>query len=314
MRRFIGALRAAPLTTHRFHLPTHPVIFFSTALPPPIRSVHMQPLTCAFSSALASYDEAVFRYLSLSGDPLALLRAATTADPSFTAAHALTAAFLLLSTGHSGANPRVAEARAACLACLKRPRGALPREIALALCVEALAAGRWALAARVLEAQLLCAPADVLVLRLLHDIYLFLGDTRALRDSVARAFQAWDPTMPGFAYVCGMLAFGLEENGQYERAEELAMAALHMEPGESWALHAAVHVCEMRGAREQGKQLLKEMEDHWTASNLFARHLHWHWALLSVEDGTVGYRSALSRCVLVCGTGIVCLGGGTVCL
>ena len=266
----------------------------STAAPG-LGSVHMQPLTSASSEAVAAYDEAVYGYLSLSGDPLGHLARAVAADPAMPAAHALTAAFVLRSSGASGAHPVVAAARRAAGACVRRAGGALPREVALLLCVEALAAGRWALAARVLEAQLAAAPADSLLLRLAHDIYLFLGDSRGLRDSVARAFQAWDPTMAGFPYVCGMLAFGLGETGQLERAEELAMAALHMESRDAWALHAAVHAYEMRGQREQGKQLLKEAEEDWTASNIFSRHLHWHWALFSVEDGTVGYRSALAR-------------------
>jgi hypothetical protein len=259
----------------------------------------MQPLTASSSAAVAAYDEAVFGYLSLSGDPLAHLSRATAADPLMPAAHSLTAAFLLLGTGATGAHPLVAAARRDAAACARRAGGALPREVALLLCVEALAAGRWALAARVLEARLAAAPADALLLRMAHDIYLFLGDSRSLRDSAARVFQTWDPTMAGFPFVCGMAAFGLGETGQLERAEELAMSALHMEPRDSWALHAAVHAYEMRGQREQGKQLLKEAEGDWTQSNIFSRHLHWHWALFAVEDGNVGYRGALSRCVAV---------------
>jgi hypothetical protein len=266
----------------------------------------MQPVTAASDAAVSAYDAAVYGYLRLSGDPLAQLAHATTVDPSMTAAHALTAAFLLLSSGASGAHPVVAGARRAAAACARRAGGALPREVALLLCVEALAAGRWALAARVLEAQLAAAPADALLLRMAHDIYLFLGDARGLRDSSARVFQTWDPTMPGYAHVCGMMAFGLEETGHYERAEELAMAALHMDPRDAWAAHAAVHVYEMRGQREQGKQLLKESEEYWAESNIFARHLHWHWALFAAEDGTVGYRSALSRCVCCCVPRFVC--------
>jgi len=103
--------------------------------------------------------------------------------------------------------------------------------------------------------------------------------------------------MPGYGYVSSMFAFGLEECGAYERAEELAMGALHLDPRDAWALHAAVHCAEMTGRREDGVRLLREGEADWTASNLFAGHLHWHWALFSLEDGVSGYKAAMSRCV-----------------
>lgn len=74
--------------------------------------------------------------------------------------------------------------------------------------VEALANGAMRVAAIHWESVLQDFPTDIVTVRLLHDLYFLLGDSRNLRDSPARVFQAWDPTMPGYGRLCGMLAFG----------------------------------------------------------------------------------------------------------
>ena len=257
-------------------------------------SYHMQLLTARSPEAVRSYDQAVSSYLSLSDDPLHHLKRAIELDPTMVSAHALQAAFVLLSTGYSGGHRVVQAARAAGCEAVRGNR-ATTREVAMVLAVEALSAGRWHLATRILEHQLNLNPLDVILMRLLHDTYFFLGDSSSLRDSVARVYQAWDPTMPAHSYVSGMLAFGMEECGLYDRAEELAMGALNKDPRDVWALHAGVHVCEMRGQFEEGKRLLREMEDDWKHSNIFSRHLYWHWGLFSLQDGVSGYRSAIKR-------------------
>jgi len=255
-------------------------------------------MAAASASADALVEEAVDAYLSLgaTGDPVALLARAALADPPREALpRALTAALFALSTGTVARLAPVAAARAAAAAAV-RARRAAPREAALALAAEALLAGRWRFAAQVLEARLAAAPVDALLLRLCHDVYFFLGDSRGLRDGVGRAFQAWEPTTPRYGRVCGMLAFGLEETGAYERAEELAMTALTLDPADAWAVHAATHVFEMGARREEGERLLRDTEEHWRAAALFARHIDWHWGLFALAaGGATGYRQAAAR-------------------
>lgn len=83
-----------------------------------------------------------------------------------------------------------------------------PRERMHVVAAQELAAGEWRRATAAWEAATRAAPTDIVALRLLQDAYLFLGDLHNLRDSVARAFQAWDPTMPNYGRLCGLLAFG----------------------------------------------------------------------------------------------------------
>ena len=56
--------------------------------------------------------------------------------------------------------------------------------------MKALSRGTFRKAAMIFEGTLLTSgSSDALVLRLLHDTYAALGDSPALRGSVARAFQ-----------------------------------------------------------------------------------------------------------------------------
>jgi hypothetical protein len=275
---------------------SHHHFFSTTGAPSPttLPSAHMLPVTASDPSAVSSLDAAVDAYLSLSGDPVALLRQASAQDPSLVLAPILDAALHLLNTGVLPTAGSVRAAREAAAAAV-RSGSCTPRERAAALFVEALAHGRWRFACQVLEAQLAREPTDVVLLRLAHDTYFFLGDSRNLRDGVGRCWPSWDPTMPGYGKVAGMMAFGAGECNALERAEELAMAALNTDPDDAWSLHAAVHVYETACRREDGERLLKETEQHWSAADLFARHIHWHWALFALATGTNGYRQALAR-------------------
>ena len=61
----------------------------------------------------------------------------------------------------------------------------------------ALVDGRWREAARRLEDLSLEYPRDALALQVGHQLDFFLGDSRMLRDRIARALPAWDE-VPGW--------------------------------------------------------------------------------------------------------------------
>jgi hypothetical protein len=80
-----------------------------------------------------------------------------------------------------------------------------------------------------------------------------------------------------------MHAFGLEESGQYELAEDRGMAALATNPDDVWAVHAVVHTFEMRGLVDDGIRFLRTREPDWTGDNMFTVHNWWHMALYLLE-------------------------------
>ena len=62
--------------------------------------------------------------------------------------------------------------------------------------------------------------------------------------------------MPGYGYVLGMYAFGLEEMGEYARAELTGQQALALNPRDPWAIHAVAHVYEMQARLADGIEWL----------------------------------------------------------
>lgn len=136
------------------------------------------------------------------------------------------------------------------------------------------AEGRVREACAIWEGWLLEQPVDALTVRLLHDSYYFLGDTRQLRDSPGRVLGAWDVAQPGYLKVCGMFAFGAEECGQYGLAEEQGMRALSEDMRDPWARALLRHgvgreweggrVGEMRRKRwKDGRPALWAGETYW---------------------------------------------------
>ena len=110
-----------------------------------------------------------------------------------------------------------------------------------------------------------------------------LGYSHMLRDRVARALPHWNRSVPGFGFIQGMYAFGLEEAGEYERAEEYGRAAVALNKQDGWAVHAVAHVMEMQGRAKEGADFLAAGAGDWAPNSVFAYHLWWHKALFHID-------------------------------
>jgi hypothetical protein len=126
-------------------------------------------------------------------------------------------------------------------------------------------------------------PRDLLALQVGHQIDFFRGDSRMLRDRIARALPAWDAGMPGWHGVLGMHAFGLEETGDYAAAEAQGRRSVEAEPRDSWAWHAVAHVHEMRNAPREGIAWLEPTRDTWSNGSFLGTHNAWHLSLYYLE-------------------------------
>ena len=126
-------------------------------------------------------------------------------------------------------------------------------------------------------------PRDIIALVVAHAFDFRLGLRRMLRDRIAQVLPEWHSEMPGYASVLAMYAFGLEENGQYHRAEKVARRALELDPRHPAAMHVIAHVMEMQGRTREGLEFLATTESAWMDTS-FSVHLSWHRALFHLDQ------------------------------
>lgn len=238
-------------------------------------------LSGANAKAVSLYDEAVAAFNLYRGDPIGLLDQALQEAPAFAMAHI--AKIALMATATEPAAMQAATEMAPTLETLSLNERERSWRNALGL----LFKGEWTLAGRAFDYHCMQFPLDLLALQTGHLIDFFCANNRNLRDRPARALTRWSPDIPGYSVVLGMQAFGLEEAGDYARAEALGRQAVAAEPLDCWAHHAVAHVMEMQGRAEDGIGWMLSREAHWAADdNLFKVHNWWHRAVchLSLEQ------------------------------
>jgi hypothetical protein len=239
------------------------------------------PTTTTSARALAHYETALDRAHSYFGDPFAALDLALAEDPAFPMAHALRAGLLAMSTEKAAA-PALRAALAAAEPLVVR---ATDRERGHLAAAHAWADGDLDGAVRRWGAISVLYPRDTLALQLAHLGDFYLGQSTLLRDRVARVLPAWSDDVPGFGYVLGMHAFGLEETGDHARAVDTGRRALALNARDPWAVHAVAHVHEMRAQPREGARWLRERERDWAPDNAFAFHNYWHLCLFHLDLG-----------------------------
>ena len=236
-----------------------------------------QHVSGATPESLAAFEQGARELLCMVDDPLASVERALQQSPGMAMAHALKAWLHLLGTEPSG--------KAVALACCEAAATleADERERAHIDAARALALGRWREAGLRLEDLSARFPRDALALQAGHQIDFFRGDSRMLRDRIARALPAWNPALPGWHALLGMHAFGLEETGAYEAAQTAGRKSVELEPRDSWGWHALAHVHEMRNAPHDGISLLGPTRGTWSRGSFLATHNTWHLALFELE-------------------------------
>ena len=163
----------------------------------------------------------------------------------------------------------------------------LERERLHARAASALVEGDFHGCASTLETILIAHPRDVLALTVGHHIDFFTGNTRMLRDRPAIALTSWEAHEPIRANILGMLAFGLEECHQHDRAFEVGLEAVSLDPKDVWALHAVGHTFEETGRFRDGMDFFDARLNDWTVGNFYNVHNWWHYALYALEANDI---------------------------
>jgi tetratricopeptide (TPR) repeat protein len=221
------------------------------------------------------FEQALDLTTSYFVDPFATINEALTQDPEFAMGHCLRAALGVMSS-ERGALGVVRESVEAVEAL---GTAATDRERAHVAAARRWLEGDLAGGIRAYGDIVVDYPRDQLALQTAHVGDFFLGQSAMLRDRVAQVLPSWSASVPGYGYVLGMYAFGLEETGLYERAEDAGRKALDINRRDPWAVHAVVHVMEMQGRIREGIQFLTNHAPDWSVGNGLAYHNWWHLAL-----------------------------------
>ena len=238
------------------------------------------PVSACQPESLDDYERAIYQFQSYFGDPTETMAATLERDPEFAAGHLLNAS-VMLTMSERQYLPMVADSIGAVEALAHKTND---REKATAAALRHWMEGRWDGACAAIDQVLAEYPRDAAAIQFAHLTDFYLGDATNLRDRIGRVIGSWDESTPGYSFILGMQAFGLEECNQFARAEETALKALSIEPRDGWSVHAMAHVLEMQNRYEEGQGFMRTRVDDWAPDNGFAFHNWWHLALFHMEQ------------------------------
>jgi tetratricopeptide (TPR) repeat protein len=239
------------------------------------------PVSTDNQASLDGFERALKLLNGYFADPLAAIDRVLEPDPGFVLGHCFRASLMMIST-ERGAE---AELRRSLEAAEALSASANERERGHMAALRAWLEGDLQRAADLYGSVLIEHPRDLLALQLAHQCDFFVGQSMMLRDRVARVLPYWDRDVPGYGYVLGMHAFGLEEMNDYRRAEDTGLRALDFDARDTWAVHAVTHVMEMEGRLSDGIAFLGVRQRDWAPENMFAFHNWWHLGLFHLDLG-----------------------------
>jgi len=261
--------------------------------------LHGNAVTGASPRALEAYGRALESFVSWSGDARAEAHQALEEAPGFTMGHVMHSLLHLVGRDPSTLPTAVESYRRA---------RALPQNARESLYLAAIATGLTGdfEGARARMGEIATQyPRDLLALALSHTLDYLLGDIRAQRDRIAAALFYWSCADAAFHGVLAMHVFGLEECGEYARAEDAAFAALEMDPYNLRAHHARAHVLEMQGRAAAGVRWMQDRAAYWDRPGASGAHVWWHLALHQLELGDAAEALGIyDRRVLACAPGV----------
>ena len=234
----------------------------------------------ANGGAARHIDEAV-RAMTLNyGDVNGCLAEAREADPGCAMADILEAWLLALT------KDGVQLARARDLLSSVAGAGLTAREARHLAALRFAANGRWASAVAVLDRHLMDDPHDLAGHQCALRLDGYLGRFHREAARAARALPFWSKDEPGYGIMLSFYGFGLEELGDFARAEDVARTAAELEPYGYWPHHTVSHVLEMTGRPDEGIAWMEGRRPYWSDPKCNNRvHIWWHKALYHIELG-----------------------------
>lgn len=246
-----------------------------------LKDVFDAPVSTRNSASLETFNEAATLSLGYRPGGTALLQAALADDPDFIMARCLLAGGLLVASDKKYQD----DLRVHATILKSQYSQANERERGHIDAMWHWLGGDFYAASQTYANVLANHPRDLCALQIGHQIDFTLGQANSTRDRPARILNSWSEDDPAYSYVLGMLAFGLEESGHFEVAEEKARKCLELNPKDVWGLHALAHCFEMQGKIFDGISYMEDHESNWMQDDNFMRiHNRWHLSLFYIEQ------------------------------
>ena len=139
---------------------------------------------------------------------------------------------------------------------------------------------RWPSAVAVLDRLLMLYPHDLAAHQCAMRLDSYLGRFHRSAGRAARALPFWSKEHKNYGIILSFFGFGLEESGDYARAEDIAREAAILEPYGYWPHHTVSHVLEMTGRPTDGIDWMDTRFEFWSSTkNNNCAHIWWHKAL-----------------------------------
>jgi tetratricopeptide (TPR) repeat protein len=238
------------------------------------------PVSAGDQRVVDFFDDAVDDVLGFGGNSERYLSQAFDLDEGLVLGHCLTALTSVIGNASSGLD----QAEDSIDRASRVVDSASDREQLHLSAVKAWFESDLGSASRLYQEIQLNHPLDLMALFAGHWLDFYLGDAKSLMGRVAGVLDQWDDSTPGYGYVLGMYAFGLEENGHYDQAEELGRRSVELNPTDAWGVHSVTHVMEMTGRAEEGIEWLQSTLPGWGSSTM-KLHNWWHALLLHIDLG-----------------------------
>ena len=244
------------------------------------RDAQGHDLSGATAEAIDPFNRAVRAFTLVYGDAAGLYDVAREAAPDCVMAHLGKAWPLAL------ANDSILITTARSLLETARDLPMNERERAHFTALSHAVKGDRASAVLILDRHLMRHPLDLVAHMAALQMDGHLGRFHLASHRSARALPHWSKAQESYGIMLSFYGFGLEEAGDYARAEDTARAAAELEPFGYWPHHCVTHVMEMTGRPKDGLDWMQTREPFWsTKDNTNRVHIWWHKALFHVELG-----------------------------
>ena len=248
-----------------------------------LHDMNGEQIQAASHETVRLLDHAVTGYARARRDTRDRVVAVLASDPTCVMAHCLDGYLHMLSSKRDGvARAREAFSLARTVGATRR-RGLARREQLHLGALDAWSLGDMRGAASIWDTLLDEFPRDLIALKVSQFVLSYLGESEGMRARVERVLPAWTTEHPGYGFVLGCYAYGLEESGRYRDAEDAGLRAVELDRGDIWAAHAVAHVAEMEGRLQDGIDWIAALSSEWNECSNFALHLRWHESLYHLE-------------------------------